>query len=154
MKKIFSALVVIGFLAVVLAVPLTTFAQNPPSECCTLKRAITLNTSSCGVGSIAAPNSAAAAECGTGIYCSDSAAKWGMFCVMNTLYSVTDWIFVILVALAGLFVILGAMNLIMSGGSAEKIKSGREYVMYAAIGLIVGLLAKAIPSLVRMIAGS
>ncbi len=153
MKKIYSVLVIVGFLAVVLAVPLTTFAQEPPTECCVIKRAITLDTSSCGVGSIAAPNSTAAAECGTGIYCSDSAAKWGMFCVMNTLYSVTDWIFVILVALAGLFVILGAMNLLTSAGAPEKVTSGRSYIMYAAIGLIVGLLAKIIPSLVRMIAG-
>ncbi len=151
MKKIFSVLVVLGFLAV-LAAPV--FAQEPPSECCALKRAITLDTSSCNAGEISAPNAGAAAECGTGTYCSASATKWGMFCIMNTLYSVTDWIFVILVALAGLFVVIGAMNLIMSAGSAEKIKSGREYVMYAAIGLIVGLLAKAIPSLVRMIAGS
>ncbi len=153
MKKIFSALVILGFLAVVLAIPLTTFAQEPPTECCALKRAITLDTSSCGVGSISAPNSTAAAECGTGIYCSDSAAKWGMFCIMNTMYSITDWIFVILVALAGLFVIIGAMTLLMSAGSPEKVTSGRQYIMYAAIGLIVGLLAKAIPSLVRMIAG-
>ena len=153
MKKIFSALVVIGFLAVVLAAPLTTFAQEPPSECCTLKRAITLDSSSCGAGSIAAPNSTAAAECGTEIYCTDSAAKWGMFCIMNTIYSITDWIFVILVALAGLFIIIGAMTLLMSAGSPEKVSSGRQYIMYAAIGLIVGLLAKAIPSLVRMIAG-
>jgi len=41
----------------------------------------------------------------------------------------------------------------MSAGSPEKVSSGRQYIMYAAIGLIVGLLAKAIPSLVRMIAG-
>ncbi len=151
MKKIFSVLVVLGFLAV-LAAPV--FAQEPPSECCALKRAITLDSSSCGAGSIAAPSAVAAAECGAGTYCSDSAAKWGMFCIMNTMYSITDWIFVILVALAGLFVIIGAMTLLMSAGSPEKVTSGRQYIMYAAIGLIVGLLAKAIPSLVRMIAGS
>jgi len=150
MKKIFSVLVVIGFLAV-LAVPV--FAQEPPSECCALKRAITLDTSSCGAGSIAAPNAEAAGGCGTGIYCSDSAAKWGMFCIMNTLYSITDWIFVILVALAGIFIVIGAMTLLTSAGSPEKVSGGRNYIMYAAIGLIVGLLAKAIPSLVRMIAG-
>ena len=151
MEKIYSVLVVIGFLAV-LAVPV--FAQEAPSECCVLKRAITLDSSSCGVGSIAAPDSAASAACGAGMYCSESATKWGMFCVMNTLYSVTDWIFVILVALAGLFVIWGAFTLLTSAGAPEKITSGRNYIMYAAIGLIVGLLAKVIPNLVKMIAGT
>ena len=77
-----------------------------------------------------------------------------MFCVMNTLYSITDWIFVILVALAGIFVIIGAFTLLTAAGSPEKVTSGRNYILYAAIGLIVGLLAKAIPSLVRMVSGT
>ena len=83
----------------------------------------------------------------------DANAKCGICCLLQTLYKITDWIFVILISLAGLFVVIGAMTLLMSAGSPEKVSSGRQYIMYAAIGLIVGLLAKAIPSLVRMIAG-
>jgi len=45
------------------------------------------------------------------------------------------------------------MTLLMAAGAPEKVTSGRNYIMYAALGLIVGLLAKAIPGLVRMIAG-
>lgn len=153
MKKILSALVLIGVFAVVL-VPIIASAQEPPKECCILKRAITLDSSPCFVNEIAAPSAATAASgCGTGAYCANSAAKWGMFCLMNTMYSITDWIFVILVALAGIFIIIGAMTLLMSAGTPEKVTSGRNYIMYAAIGLIVGFLAKAIPNLVRMISG-
>ena len=152
MKKIVSALTLIGFLGILL-VPLMTSAQTPPKECCVLKRAIKLENATCSVSSIAAPNAAVAAECGAGTYCTDSGPKWGMFCLMNTMYSITDWIFVILVGLAGIFVIIGAMTLLMSSGVPEKVTSGRNYILYAAIGLIVGLLSKAVPALVRLISG-
>jgi len=69
------------------------------------------------------------------------------------MYSITDWIFVILVGLAGIFVIIGAMNLLTSAGDPAKVTSGRNYIMYAAIGLVVGLLSKAVPALVRLISG-
>lgn len=78
-------------------------------------------------------------------------SKCGVCCLLQTLYSVTNWIFVILVGVASLFVILGAMNLLMSAGSPEKVSSGRQYIMFAAIGLAVGLLAKAVPAIVKLI---
>jgi len=152
MKKIVSALTLIGFLGILL-VPLMTSAQTPPKECCVIKRAITFEGVSCSADSIAAPSATAASACGTGAYCTNSEQAWGMFCLMNTLYNITDWIFVILVGLAGIFVIIGAMNLLTSAGDPAKVTSGRNYIMYAAIGLVVGLLSKAVPALVRLISG-
>jgi len=152
MRKIVSALTLIGFLGI-LFVPLMVSGQEAPKECCVLSRAITLEGASCFVDDIAAPNNAVAAECGAGNYCAESGPRWGMFCLMNTMYSITDWIFVILVGVAGLFVIVGAMTLLMSSGVPEKVTSGRNYILYAAIGLIVGLLSKAVPALVRLISG-
>ena len=152
MKKIVSALTLIGFLGI-LFVPLMVSGQEALKECCVLSRAITLEGSSCYADDIAAPNNAAAAECGAGNYCTESGPRWGMFCLMNTMYSITDWIFVVLVAIAGLFVIIGAMTLLTSAGAPEKVTSGRNYILYAAIGLIVGLLSKAVPALVRLISG-
>jgi len=158
MKKTLSVLFLISFLAF-LAAPV--FAQyQAPKECCVLKRAIKLEgmTTGCSVNSVAAPDASwvgtGETQCnGTAGYCAESATAWGMICLLNTLYSVSDWIFVVLVALAGIFIIIGAMTLLMAAGNPEKVTSGRNYIMYAAIGLIVGLLAKAIPSLVRMISG-
>ncbi len=84
----------------------------------------------------------------------DAISKCGICCFLQTLYKVTDWIFVILVALAGLFVVLGAMNLLMSAGDPSKVTSGRQYIMYAVIGLIIGFLAKAIPTIARLVVGT
>ena len=151
MKKILLALVLVGFLGI-LVVPIMASAQEAPNECCNLKRAINLEGDECGSGQVAAPSVSAAADC-DGDHCTASESNWGMFCLMNTMYNITDWIFVILVGLAGIFIIIGAMTLLMAAGSPEKVTSGRNYILYAAIGLIVGFLAKAIPNLVRMISG-
>jgi len=80
--------------------------------------------------------------------------EWGMICLLNTLYGVTNWIFAALVAVAGILVILGAFNIVTAGGSSDKVASGRNYIIYAAVGLAVGLLARAIPAIVRMIVGA
>ena len=78
----------------------------------------------------------------------------GICCLLNTLYGISDWIFVVLIALAVLFVIMGAFQMITAAGSPEKVSSGRQYILYAAIGLAVALLARAIPAIVRTIAGA
>ena len=86
-------------------------------------------------------------------FCDFASSTCGVCCFLNTLYNVTDWIFVILVGVASIFVIIGAMNLLMSAGDPSKVSSGRNYIMYAAIGLIVGFLAKAIPAIVKLAVG-
>ena len=80
-------------------------------------------------------------------------ADHGMCCLLNTIYNVTNWVFVILCGVATIFVILGAFTIVTAGGSPEKIKSGRDYILYAAIGLLVAFLARAIPGVVKILAG-
>jgi len=50
-------------------------------------------------------------------------------------------------------VILGAFTLTTAAGSPEKINKGKDYILYAAIGLIVALLAKAVPALIKSLLG-
>ncbi len=115
----------------------TTTTQGPLEKC-------TIRAN--GVGMTECP---ASTEC---IFASND--KCGVCCLLNALYNVTDWFFVIIVALAGIFVVIGAMTLLMSAGDPSKVSSGRNYIMYAIIGLIVGFLAKAIPSIVRLAVGA
>jgi hypothetical protein len=49
--------------------------------------------------------------------------------------------------------IMGALNIITAGGSPEKVTTGRNYIMYAVIGLIVALLAWELPNIVKAVAG-
>jgi len=79
--------------------------------------------------------------------------KCGICCLLQTLYNITDWIFIILVGLAGIFVIMGAVVILTAGGTPEKLTTGRNYILYAAIGLLIAFLAKAIPGVVKLLAG-
>lgn len=132
MKKVLASLFLISFLAIMM-LPLVASADTlnlTPPNSCVMKRTITVSSDlTCsGTVDINGPNS--------------------ICCVLNTMYNVSDWFFVILVGLAGIFIVIGAMNLVMAAGNSDKVKTGRDYIMYAAIGLFVAFIAKAIPGLV------
>ena len=154
MKKILSALILIGFLTVLVIpqvapeMPQVAFAQEQEEEeekvegvleGCTLE-VEAAQLSGCPVSP---------AKCNF-----ETHPRCGVCCFLQTLYKVTDWMFVILIAVSALYVIIGAMNLLMSAGDPGKVTSGRNYVMYAVIGLIVGGLAKAIPAIVKLAVGA
>lgn len=141
MKKTLASLILVSFLAV-LAVPMVASAQVPTGcniTASTLERIKAADKSDKLDTCISA--------------CEYSIEECGMCCLVNTLYNATDWIFFALIAVAGILVILGAMNMIMSQGDPERVSTGRNYVVYAAIGLAIGLLARAIPNIAMTIVG-
>lgn len=138
MKKTLISLSLIGFLAAVLLIPVGVLGatQGPPNSC-TMSRDV--NVTDC-------PSSG---ECS---FNSDT-SPCGICCLLQTVYSVTDWIFVLLVALTTVFVIWGAFKILTAKDSAEEVGKGRQYIMYAALGLLVAFLAKAVPQIVKVVAG-
>ena len=134
MKKFLPALVLLGFLTVML-VPMIVSAQVTQ---CTLKHDITDFDPVCTAG-------ATVTEAVT--------KAWGMCCLLDAVYTVTDWIFFIIIVVVGLLVIWGAFTIVTAGGAPEKATSGRNFILYALIGLAVALLAKAIPSIVSALLG-
>ena len=139
MKKILSALVLIGFLTVLLA-PVVVSAQVEPPEItkCTLTHDFSAWTKISCPASGDCPFDSATYDC-------------PMCCLLDTIYTVTDWIFAGVVALVVIFVLIGAFNLLTAAGSPEKVKSGRDFIIYASIGMLVAILAKAIPAIVKAI---
>lgn len=129
MKKILPVLILLSFL-VVLFLPAVAAAET-----CKITRDITLP----GATTPCPPNA-------------DIETQGGC-CLIQAIYNVTDWIFVFLMALATVFVILGAIFLLTAAGAPERIATGRNYIIYAIVGLAVGFLAKAIPSIVKLIIG-
>lgn len=159
MKKVLTALVLVSLLAI-LAFPLVVSAQEPlPTGMtkCTMRHILT-GTEWTARG-IACPTAVgtdcsltvAASTCGAG---GATLCTCGVCCVMDTVYTVTDWIFVAVVVIVIIFILWGAYNLLTSQADPAKIKLGRDQIMYAAIGMIVALLAKAIPLIVRSVLGA
>ena len=70
-------------------------------------------------------------------------------CVLDTIYSVTDWIFAGVILIAGILVVVGAYKIMTAGGNPENVNTGRNYILWAMVGLAVALLAKSIPAIVK-----
>ena len=135
MKKL-TLLLVLGVLVGGIVLPLTTIAQAPPSptggiNSCTLRHDITIAGTTLNKGDVA------------------SYETQGVFCIMDAIYTATDWIFAITLAIAILFVVWGGFLIITGGGSLEKVAKGRNYIIYAVIGFIIAMLAKAIPYIAK-----
>ena len=141
MKKLLPALVIISFLVVLIA-PAAALAAELGQ--CTIKKVVTSET-----GGLQCPTTAPAT-------CSYDSTTYtcGMCCLLSTIYNITDWVFVILIAAVSIMVILGAFSFLTSAGSPEGTKKGRDYILYAAIGLAVAFLARAVPAVVKMIVGA
>jgi len=132
--------------------PMIASAQVKVKECCTLHATIELEGVTCNKDTVAAPNVTAAADC-TGAYCAASAETWGMFCILSSIHRVTDWVSYLLFAFVGVMIIIGAFTIVTAGGAPDKVASGRNYILYAVIGLIVALFARAIPAMAKAIIG-
>lgn len=128
-------------------------------ECCKLRNKVDLGKGNvCGIGTsgdIAAPDKKASGACeGAGAkgHCDKSNQyNWGTFCLIDSIYTATNWIFVFALAITILMIIYGAFNLLTSAGDPKKTQTGKAIIIYAAIGFALALLAKIIPSIVKFL---
>lgn len=145
MKKILSILALTSFLAM-LVVPVVALAQTPPvglAGQCTLRHTLTgpdwvAKGFLCPAQNAVCAFTSATNTCGT-------------CCLMDAVYTVTDWVFVFVFVVAGIMIVYGGFYLATSAGTPEKVLTGRNYILYGGIGVLVALLAKAIPYLISSI---
>lgn len=157
-KKILLISALFSFLFI-LIVPLVALAQEKPIECCRLGNTIVFEgvtyNSGIWVGEKSCTGGTISLDCtatsGTQTNC--YTPKWGLLCLLNTLYIITDWIFFILVALSTVMVSGGAFLIVTAGGDPSKVSTGQQYITYAMIGLMVALLSRAFPALVKALIG-
>ena len=67
--------------------------------------------------------------------------------VTGYLCVIISWTFVFLIILVVLFVLIGAFKFLTSGGDPEKAKAARQFLIYAAVALVVGLVARGVPQI-------
>jgi len=61
---------------------------------------------------------------------------------MRTLDSVLNWLFTILMAFAGIMVVVAAFYFVTASGNPETVAKARQFIIYALIGVIVAVLAR------------
>jgi hypothetical protein len=144
MKKIISTLALLA-LSFIIVLPMVASADisDLPAQC-----TIKANT---GITGCPAPGAGPAS---VSVYeTTYGTVNGGTCCLFSTINQVVNWIFFILLIVAIIFILIGAFTFITASGSPEKAMAARNYLMFAAIGIAVALLARAVPAIVRSVTG-
>ena len=91
---------------------------------------------------------APATTCSGTISSDCKSVDWGTVCLLNSIARIFNWIWAIMIAIVGVMIIIGAFSIITAGGSPDKVTTGRNYILYALMGMVVAFFAKAIPAIV------
>lgn len=68
---------------------------------------------------------------------------------IGALNKIFNWVYTIVFVLAAFFLLLAAYTFITAGGDPEKVGKARGYLLYAIVGVIVGVLAYGLVQFVR-----
>ncbi len=68
--------------------------------------------------------------------------------------TIVDWLFTFLVVLTIVFVLLAAYKYLTAAGDPEKVKGASNTLIYAAVAIIVAILAKGIPLIIGSFMGA
>jgi len=130
-KKILSSLVLGSILLGVIAAGLI-FAQpvGPPTQC-TLKHDLSTQVPGCTQNADI-----------------DMSSELSICCAIDAVMTVTDWIFYVLLVAVVLMIVVGGFMYLTSAGDPGKASKGRTLIIFAIIGLIIAVFARAIPSIV------
>ena len=134
MNKVLGSILVVVLTFVVGS---TVLAAGPITGC-TIKHSITTASTTYDAGTPVSEN---------------NPDEWGTVCLLDSVYNVTDWIFYGLLSLVSVFTIYGGFLIVKAGDNAEDVGKGRQYVVFATVGLIVAFLSKLIPSIAQGIIG-
>jgi len=144
---------------ILFVLPFLTLAQFPEAEmsnCCELKHDIDTVAGYLDGDVVGEP--AAGQPCSSKgqtltVTAGDSTPDWGGVCTMDTVYTVTDFIFWIFFSVAIIMGIVTGFMFLTAGGNPAQMERARSMFMYIVIGIVVAVAVKLIPSLARAIIG-
>ncbi len=74
--------------------------------------------------------------------------------LFKLLTKITSWLFIALLFMAFIFIVVGGFTYVSSKGDPKAIATAKNYIIYALIGVAVGILAKGLVYLVCSILGA
>lgn len=78
---------------------------------------------------------------------------WGLVCLVSSTVNITNWIFYLMMVGVVLMIVIGGATYMMAAGNPERAGKGKKIIIYGIIGLIIALVARLIPAVVKMIIG-
>jgi hypothetical protein len=141
MKKIIALAGVVAVLFLAVVAPALAQTNVGPVSSCTISATNVSRMSALGV------------TCSQSCDYSGNTGSCGLCCILNTVYTFTDWAFFILLAIAVFYIILAGIKFVTSGDNPDEVAKARSMILYAAVGIGVALLARAVPSMVKFVLG-
>jgi len=74
--------------------------------------------------------------------------------LVSKIQTIGNWVFTGLLALAAIFLVVAGYYFVIAGGDPEKIKTARQMIINALIGVAVGLAAKGLIMVIQSIVGT
>lgn len=73
---------------------------------------------------------------------------------LNAIRTLTDWLFVVVMAGAAVFIILAGWQFISAGGEAQQLAQARQKLLWATLGILVALLSKGFVAALQELIGA
>ena len=73
--------------------------------------------------------------------------------IFNIVRVIAQYLLVLLIIFAVIFVIMAAFKYVTASGDAEKVKTANRQILYAVVAIVVGLLAAVTPTIVASVVG-
>lgn len=67
--------------------------------------------------------------------------------VQTLIVKLGTWLFTVILALAAVVLLVGAFNILTAGGDAAKVTTGKNWIIWGVVGVMVAVLAKGILTL-------
>ena len=139
MKKILT-IILLGLFLTGIALPVFAAEEFQAIDQCEIWKNFNVPTSFISTGSVA-----------KGDVITAGTTSWGIVCLVNTVYKVTDIIFFIIFSISVVFIAIGAFFYLVSYGDPDKTAKGRNFIVYAMIGIIIAAFSRIIPAIVKYI---
>lgn len=73
--------------------------------------------------------------------------------IFGAISNITNWIFSLFLVIAVIFILWGAFKLLVSGGNSEGLSDAKKMILYAAIAVVIAVLAKSLVIVAAKIVG-
>ena len=71
--------------------------------------------------------------------------------VLLIIKNISNWVFAFMMALSVIFILMAAFEFIANGGEPAKVNEARQRLIWAAVGIVIALLANSFPTVIQKI---
>lgn len=153
MKKILAiSLIPVFSLFLFGAVAMPVYAQGPKEEC-TLVRDVKLSSGlivdeDAVVSSDSFTGTVNGGGVATAVQISEIKESWGTICLVNTINTVVDWVFILLLVVSVALIAVAGFMWMTGGASPDMQKKATTMITAAVVGIVIAVLARIIPALI------